>query len=189
MFNHVLVAIDGSPTSNRALKAAIGLAADQRASLSILHVVDSLAGVAYVGDMTFMPATYVDEVIEDLRNAGRRILAKAEAAAREAGIGARTLLVESVGGSIAVAILAQVRRLRADLIVMGTHGRQGVQRAVFGSDAEAVVRESRVPVLLVRALRSAKPRGRGSADAPASTGGGRDPEVSESKPRSRKGGR
>ena len=42
MFTQVLVAIDGSPTGNRGLKAAIGLAADQKAALSIVHVIDSM---------------------------------------------------------------------------------------------------------------------------------------------------
>ena len=45
----------------------------------------------------------------------------------------------------------EARRQRADLIVLGTHGRRGLRRAVLGSDAEQVVRRSPVPVLLVRA--------------------------------------
>ena len=48
MFQQVLVAVDGSPTGNRGLKAAIGLAADQKASLAIVHVVDDMASVSYV---------------------------------------------------------------------------------------------------------------------------------------------
>jgi len=51
MFEQVLVAVDGSSTGKRGLEAAIGLAADQKATLTILHVVDATAGTAYVGDM------------------------------------------------------------------------------------------------------------------------------------------
>ena len=47
-------------------------------------------------------------------------------------------------------ILAQARKSKADVIVMGTHGRRGLSRMVMGSDAEGVVREANVPVLLVR---------------------------------------
>ena len=161
MFSQVLVAIDGSATGNRGLKAAIELASNQNAALTILHVVDDLTTVSYVGDMGYVPAGYVDELLDDLRANGRRILTKAEAAARDSGVDAKTLLIESRGGSIADAILGQARKLRADVIVLGTHGRRGLRRAVMGSDAEAVLRESRVPVLLVRAPE-------GSRSAPAS---------------------
>ena len=161
MFSQVLVAIDGSATGNRGLKAAIGLASNQKAAPSILHVVDDLTTVSYVGDMGYVPAGYVDELLDDLRANGRRILTKAEAVARDSGVDAKTLLIESRGGSIADAILGQARKLRADVIVLGTHGRRGLRRVVMGSDAEAVLRESRVPVLLVRAPE-------GSRSAPAS---------------------
>jgi nucleotide-binding universal stress UspA family protein len=150
MFKQVLVAIDGSPTSNRGLKVAIGLAFDQRAELSIVHVIDDMASVAYVGDIGYVPSGYVDTLLEDLRKNGGKILAKAEAAARNGGVTAKSLLVETKGRSIADTILSQARKLRADVIVLGTHGRRGLGRVLMGSDAEAVLRESRVPVLLVR---------------------------------------
>jgi nucleotide-binding universal stress UspA family protein len=158
MFKQVLVAVDGSPTGNRGLKAAIGLAADQKASLAIVHVIDDVATVSYVGDIGYAPAGYVDQLLEDLRKNGRKILSKAEAAARDAGVDAKGVLVESKGGSIADAILAQARKLHADVIVLGTHGRRGLSRVLMGSDAEAVLRDSPVPVLLVRApVRVASP--------------------------------
>ena len=152
MFKQILVAIDGSPTGNRGLKAAMELASSHAASLTVLHVVDDMQSVSYIGDMGYVPADYVDKLLDDLRAAGRKILAKAEGAARAAGVETKSLLVESRGGSIADAILAQARKLRADTIVLGTHGRRGLRRALMGSDAEAVLREARVPVLLVRAL-------------------------------------
>jgi nucleotide-binding universal stress UspA family protein len=155
MFKHVLVAVDGSPTGNRGLKAAIGLASDQKASLAIVHVIDDVGGVSYVGDIGYVPVGYVDRLLEDLRSNGRKILAKAEAAARDAGVDAKGVLVESKGGSIADAILAQSRKLRVDIIVLGTHGRRGLGRVLMGSDAEAVLRDSRVPVLLVRSAERA----------------------------------
>jgi len=151
MFKQVLVAIDGSPTSTRGLKAAIGLASDQRAALTVLHVIDNVASVAYVGDMGYIPADYVDTMLADLRAGGRKLLAKAEALARENGVTAKTLLVESKGQAISDVIVREARKARADVVVLGTHGRRGLRRVLMGSDAEAVLRESRVPVLLVRA--------------------------------------
>jgi nucleotide-binding universal stress UspA family protein len=160
MFEQVLVAVDGSTTGKRGLEAAIGLAADQKASLTILHVVDATAGAAYVGDMGYVPAAYVDTLLDDLRANGRKVLTAAEAVAAKAGVPAKTVLVETKGGSIADAILSQARKLKSSVIVMGTHGRRGLRRVVMGSDAEAVVREARVPVLLVRAPERAPPASR-----------------------------
>lgn len=166
MFGQVLVAVDGSTTGKRGLDAAIGLAADQKATLTILHVVDATAGAAYVGDMGYVPADYVDNLLDDLRASGRKVLAAAEKAAAKAGVPAKTVLVEMKGGSIADAILGQARKLKSSVIVMGTHGRRGLRRVVMGSDAEAVVREARVPVLLVPERASRPPRaGKGSRAA------------------------
>jgi nucleotide-binding universal stress UspA family protein len=58
---------------------------------------------------------------------------------------------EIVGGPAADVIVREAKKQRADLIVLGTHGRRGMRRLVLGSDAEQVVRMSPVPVLLVRA--------------------------------------
>jgi nucleotide-binding universal stress UspA family protein len=170
MFKQVLVAVDGSPTGNRGLKAAIGLASDQKAALSIVHVIDDMAGVSYVGDIGYVPAGYVDTLLADLRTHGRRILAKAEAAAREDGVDAKADLVETRGGSIADAILRHARKVRADVIVLGTHGRRGLQRVLMGSDAEAVLREARIPVLLVRAAERSPSTPRPARKTARSTG-------------------
>jgi nucleotide-binding universal stress UspA family protein len=164
MFKQVLVAVDGSTTSTRGLKAAIGLASDQRATLSVLHVIDNVASVAYVGDMGYIPADYVDTLLADLRANGRKLLARAEALARDNGVTAKTLLVESKGRAISDVIVREARKVRADVIVLGTHGRRGLRRVLMGSDAEAVLRESRVPVLLVRAPeRAASARSKAAA--------------------------
>jgi nucleotide-binding universal stress UspA family protein len=60
------------------------------------------------------------------------------------------VLRETLGHRVADLIIKQAKRWRADVIVLGTHGRRGVSRLVMGSDAELVVRETSVPVLLVR---------------------------------------
>jgi nucleotide-binding universal stress UspA family protein len=95
-------------------------------------------------------------VIDALRDAGKRILADAEAAVRQAGIEPESVLVETIGGPAAEAIIAQAGSWPAELIVMGTHGRRGLARVAMGSDAEEVVRASPVPVLLVRGQLSAQ---------------------------------
>jgi nucleotide-binding universal stress UspA family protein len=61
-----------------------------------------------------------------------------------------SVLLESAAGPAADAIVRQARKWKADVIVLGTHGRRGVRRMLMGSDAEQVVRSSPVPVMLVR---------------------------------------
>jgi nucleotide-binding universal stress UspA family protein len=150
MFQNILVAVDGSPTSTRGLKTAIELAADQKATLHVVHVVDAL-GVTTPLEVGYVPGDYLDRMLDTVRDNGRRILKKAEAQAAAQGVACKTTLVESVGHAVADAVLAQVRKHRADVIVLGTHGRRGLSRALMGSDAEMIVREAKVPVMLVRA--------------------------------------
>jgi len=150
MFQRILVPVDGSATSNRGLRTAIGLAHDQKAALVLLHVVDELL-VTPMGDGgVYVSPRFVDEFAAALRAQGAKVLARAEAQARKAGVGCRPVLAETLGRPVAEIIVAHAKRCRADLIVLGTHGRRGLARAVMGSDAEGVVRTSPVPVMLVR---------------------------------------
>jgi len=146
MFRKILIPIDGSRTAARGLDVAIRLAKGQKAALVILHVVDN--SVLTYG--TEIAPVAIDEIIESLRKSGEKILARAVAKARARGLKLRSVLVEGFLGPVADVIVAQARKQRADLIVLGTHGRRGVTRLVMGSDAEGVVRRSPVPVLLVR---------------------------------------
>jgi nucleotide-binding universal stress UspA family protein len=93
----------------------------------------------------------VGPLLDALAAAGRKALARIERGARAAGARPETVLVEDCGGRVADAIVQQAKRWRADLIVMGTHGRRGVKRVLLGSDADLVVRYSPVPVLLIPA--------------------------------------
>jgi nucleotide-binding universal stress UspA family protein len=167
MFRRILVPVDGSTTSNRGLRVAIDLAHDQQATLHLLHVVDELLLTPALEGGAYFTAQQVDAYAAALRAQGGKVLAKAEAEAAKKGIACRTTLVETLGGPVADAIVAHAQKIRADLIVLGTHGRRGLKRAVMGSDAEGVVRASPVPVLLVRlGTRPKSPRAPAD-DAPA----------------------
>jgi nucleotide-binding universal stress UspA family protein len=69
---------------------------------------------------------------------------------RKHGIEVEPVLLETVGRRVADLIIKQAKKWRADVIVLGTHGRRGLSRLVMGSDAEVVLRETPIPVLLVR---------------------------------------
>lgn len=155
MFKRILVALDGSPASNAGLKAAIQLASDQHATLLGLHVIDD-AAIALNFEGSYFPSSYIDTFHASLRETGGKMLAKAEALAHGAGVEMKPLLVEARGAAVAHAIVQQARKAKADVIVLGTHGRRGLQRMLMGSDAEAVVREAGVPVLLVRGAERAR---------------------------------
>ena len=144
-YRRILVAVDGSPTSMKGLREAIRLAKGERVELCILHVVNE--SVPYAPLAGAPPIN----LIALLLDSGRALLKKAQAQARKQGVAATTILVETAQRDAAGTIVAQARKRRVDLIVLGTHGRRGMLRLVLGSDAEQVVRTAPVPVLLVRA--------------------------------------
>jgi nucleotide-binding universal stress UspA family protein len=147
MYKRILTPVDGSATSRRGLRAAIGLAKAQRARLTILNVVDAMPVFASLEGVT----AYDAGILEALRKGGKKILAGAAAEAKKRGIKAKTVLAENIAGRVADVIVRQAKKSRADLIVIGTHGRRGLTRMVMGSDAELVVRYAPAPVLLIRA--------------------------------------
>ena len=148
MYKHILVPVDGSASSMRGLQEAVRLAKNQKARLILLHVVEEQFVTQAAEAMVFS-----EKLFESMRAGGRKVLARAEALASKGGVKALAVLRESITVPVADMVVREARKQRADLIVIGTHGRRGLKRAVMGSDAEDVVRASPVPVLLVRAKR------------------------------------
>jgi nucleotide-binding universal stress UspA family protein len=148
MYRKILVPIDGSRTSMRGLDEAIGLAKSHGARLRLVNVIEEYSVIQGVG-MGGM-AFDVENLIDALRADGKKIVTKAMARIRKAGVKADSVTYESFTNRSSDFIVEEANKWRADLIVMGTHGRRGVSRMVLGSDAEIVVRTSPVPVLLVR---------------------------------------
>ena len=114
MYKRILAPIDGSPNSNRGLAEAVALAADQRAELMLIHVIDALVWTA---DLTGMEN--VSELPEFLRKNKEELLAEAKKSVAEQGVDAQTVLRETLGGRVAEMILKQAGDWNADLIVMG----------------------------------------------------------------------
>jgi len=153
MFKKILVPVDGSATAEAGLKTAIGMARDSGGTLIVLHVVDEHV---LIQTADFVGGSYYEETIESLKDAGRKVLAKACAQVEKAGVPYKSVSVETIEGGVAALILDQCGKLKADAIVMGTHGRRGLSRMVMGSDAEGVVRGANVPVVLVKSKERAK---------------------------------
>jgi nucleotide-binding universal stress UspA family protein len=145
MYKRILVAVDGSEIAGGALAEAVGLARDAGATLRIVHVIEEPA-------INLEPGFDYNHFHRTLRSDGEELLAAAQAAASEAGRNVETGLIDTppFGARPSDAIVAEAARWRADLIVVGTHGRRGLHRLLLGSVAEGVARASNVPVLLVR---------------------------------------
>ena len=146
VFSSLLVPIDGSEPSDAASALAVRLAAEQNAALTFVNVVETNKILASV-----IPGQgYADPVpaVDALQNAGTAILADAVKRAQAAGVKAQSSLLE---GDCVQCIVAAAQDAHADLIVIGSHGRGGLTRLVVGSVAEGVLRQSSIPVLIVKA--------------------------------------
>jgi nucleotide-binding universal stress UspA family protein len=145
-FRHILVPVDGSPISDKALDEAIRLAAFSDAKISLLHVIDDLSHNTF-----FEPAIdYIQQMVPRLRAAGEDLLAKKGEKVLASGVQVECVLIAEGPGRVFEHVAEQARISHADLIVLGSHGRRGVGRVLLGSDAEQIIRHAPVPVLVVR---------------------------------------
>ena len=143
MFKRILVPVDGSATSNKALTAALQLARDSGGRVRVTHSLDELAylsGFEYSGDL-----------IKIAREKAAKMLDDAMDIAKAAGVPADQQLVEQPGQRLGQTVSDAALAWEADLVVVGTHGRRGIDRVLMGSGAEQVIRMAPVPVLVVRA--------------------------------------
>jgi nucleotide-binding universal stress UspA family protein len=136
--NRILVPVDFSPLSEKALRFAAGLAGTMGARLAILHVVEPLP----VGIFSRFPDELARSSAETLRQARRQLDALAAHVPKDLRV--QTLLRRDAPGQ---GILHAAREWRSDLIVLPTRGLTGVKYIVLGSTAEAVVRHAQCPVL------------------------------------------
>jgi nucleotide-binding universal stress UspA family protein len=141
MFKRILVPIDGSDTSDRALAVALQVARDSGGTVRLLHDLDELALLAGIEGVNLLQIAH---------EAGGKLLEKAAEAAQAAGVPHDTHLVQEPGRRLGEVVADEATKWGADLIVVGTYGRRGISRMVLGSGAEQVVRLAPVPVLTVR---------------------------------------
>ncbi|MFT4905571.1 MAG: nucleotide-binding universal stress UspA family protein [Natronomonas sp.] len=138
MYDRILLPTDGSEASSRAIEQAIGLATETGAEIHALFVVE---------DIPYAPEMMDDEVAAQLRSVGEEALTAIREQAEEAGVDVVAALEE---GAPHTTIIDYSEAENVDLIVMGTHGRSGLDRYLLGSVTERVVRTAEVPVLTVR---------------------------------------
>ena len=142
MYKRILVPVDGSDCSNRALVAALQLAREGGGRVRLVHDLDELAylnGYEATGDLLRVARDFAQKLLDD-----------ALAMAKSAGVPADARLLDVPGGRLGELVAEEARNWEADLVVVGTHGRRGMGRMLLGSGAEQVLRLAPVPVLVVR---------------------------------------
>lgn len=141
LYDRILVPTDGSAATERAVDEAIDLAAEHGATIHALYVVNTASFASIPTESS------VEGVSDMLEREGDAALETVRTAASERGVAAESVQLD---GSPAREIVRYAERADCDLVVMGTHGRGGIDRLLLGSVAERVVRSSTVPVLTVR---------------------------------------
>ena len=140
MFQHILIAIDGSPPGARALQRGFELAGELGGQVRIVHVVDTATALRpELG-------VYDNRLLDELRQQGQELLASAAAQA-PAPIATTTTLLE---GDPADTIVSAAAEWDADMIVLGSDSRGRLAHFLLGSTADSVIRRSPCPVLTVR---------------------------------------
>ncbi len=147
MMKRILMATDGSKTSVRALKVAIEMAKKMGAKLALVGVIDNRLYVGRTMRASDSPTRIAESVEDYLMQVAGAYLADASRQCEQGGIEPEIVIRT---GHPAEEILKEARRSKADLLVMGSHGKSGIG-SVMGSVTFAVLHgESRVPILVVR---------------------------------------
>ncbi|WP_322047357.1 universal stress protein [Paraburkholderia sp. J67] len=148
MYEKIELAYDGSETSKQALAEALKIARLCGGHLRIVHVLDVVSLMSVGTGLTYVPAEMIDAYRED----ALKMLDAASSEARAASVPCETgvLEVQNMSDGVAQSLERDASSYRAQLVVLGTHGRRGVKRALLGSVAEQFVRIAQCPVLLVR---------------------------------------
>jgi len=168
MYTRLLVPLDGSPTAELAMNHAAVLARLSGAVIVLLHIIEETKH----SNGFEPPLVYIQDVRPRFLAAGRALLDEAAGRLQQEGLAVQTVLLEAKGERVSELIARQAEGHRCELIVLGTHGRRGIDRFLLGSDAEQVARIAPVPVMLVRHPQSAAASVAASEDAKAANQNG-----------------
>jgi nucleotide-binding universal stress UspA family protein len=144
MFKHILVPVDGSTNAANAVQKAIGQAKAFGSKLTLVTVIDNYPFTGVGGDFAYGQVEYLAAATNNANQA----LQKAEAAVHAEGMSCDKRVIEE--HVIHEGILDTAKELGVDLIVMGSHGRHGLEKLLLGSVTTRVLGRSPVPVLVVR---------------------------------------
>ena len=144
MYKQLLVPLDGSPTSEAALTHAIALAKACGAALTVMMAYDPYPYIAAAAEY----GSYQVQLAEDLRLEAQQTVDAAGRRVEADGLKLTSHVIESQ--TVWRASLDTALSDKADLIVMGSHGRSGLDKLVMGSVTQRVLQHTQLPVLVVR---------------------------------------
>ena len=144
MFKHILIPVDGSPTAQKAVETAAGLAKAFGSSVTAIYVIDPYPFTGLGSDFAYGQAEYLSAAAIEAKEATQA----AHKVLQTAGISVSISVVEAHAAWRG--ILETAAKVGADLIVMGSHGRHGLEKMVLGSVAQRVLSHSTLPVFVVR---------------------------------------
>ncbi|MBP5790292.1 MAG: universal stress protein [Neisseriaceae bacterium] len=150
MYKHLVVAVDGSRTSLQALNHAAKLAALSQAEMTLVNIANPSEYMALAPEF-LQQESYESAAMSQ----GNEVLDYAEKVAKEAGVKVvhRHLAVSVKGArDMAQQLVDYAEEQKADLLVLGTHGRTGLMHLLMGSFAETVMRQSTLPLLIIRGV-------------------------------------
>jgi nucleotide-binding universal stress UspA family protein len=146
-YHHLLVPTDGSELSDKAVQQAVSLGQSLEASITFFHVQSNFP-ISLVGVGELIDPNTVTALVQAARDGAELILAAAVATAKAAGVvSSQDTVVHSMPYA---AIVEAADRHGADLIVMASHGRRGLEGVLLGSETHKVLTHSSCPVLVVR---------------------------------------
>jgi len=145
MYKHLLVPIDGSKLSEKAVARAVELAKATGGRITLLHVVPDYPVQVYAEGVS-VGLVSRREYAKAMKDEATKLLDRA--AAKIKGVSVATL--QSMDNSPWEAILAGAKKVKADTIVMASHGRRGVSALLLGSETQKVLTHGKLPVIVVR---------------------------------------
>ncbi len=148
MYKRIMVAIDDSFATSKVLDSAIESARQHGAKLAICHAIDET--IFAQREAAIMLSSSVGQVTLNLKESAQVFVDQAAETARKAGLEVEILIVESELEHVAEMLADASAKWQADLLVVGTHGRRGVERFFVGSVAEKLVSKANTSLLLVR---------------------------------------
>lgn len=148
MYKKVLIATDGSKHSAKAIKQGVDLAKAIKAKVVIVTVTELWSALDVASAAEAGIKNPIEEYEAVAAKSASKALAAAEAIAKKAGVACETMHVQDQAP--ADGIVSAAKKKKCDLIVMGTHGRRGLNRFILGSQAQKTLTLSEVPVLVVR---------------------------------------
>ncbi len=144
MFKHILIPVDGSPMAQKAAEMAVGLAKAFGSDVTLIYVIDPFPFTGLGSDFGYGQAEYLSAAAAEAdvaTHAAQQVL-------RAAGVRAETSVINA--HSTWRGILDTAAKVGADLIVMGSHGRHGLEKLVLGSVTQRVLSHAHMSIFVVR---------------------------------------